>query len=191
MRIGSKRKPFMEPLFDQRKHRLVPCRPSEFLEVHGEHLDVVFLGGYYDVLHVLADGYERTCLDVVETSVLDKILDGFAGTRESLDFVEYDDAVARDERCMIGRTKIHEERVEVVKVLLEVAFHLTRGCREINNKVRGIFVFCKFLGNPALADSPCSVQHGGGLAVAGLFPLKKGVVYLALHYNSFPRTRIL
>ena len=57
---------------------------------------MVFLGGYYDVLHVLADGYERTCLDVVETSVLDKILDGFAGTPESMYFVEYDVAVARD-----------------------------------------------------------------------------------------------
>ena len=49
---------------------------------------------------------------------------GFASARESLDFIEDDDAVSRNERYMVGSAKIHEERVKVVKVFLEVAFHL-------------------------------------------------------------------
>ena len=92
---------------------------------------------------------------------------------------------------MISRTKIHEERVEVVKVLLEVTLHLTRGLCEVNDKISSVFVLGKFLGNPALADSSCAVQHDGGLTVAGLFPLKQSVVYLSFHLNSFVKTGIL
>ena len=110
-----------------------------------------------------------------------QILDGFARSGETLDFIEYDDAVSWNESCLVRGAKIHEEHVKVVKVFLEVSLDLSGGCREIYDKIGGILVLGKFLCYVAFADSPCAVQHNSRLAVACALPAEQSVVYLAFH----------
>ena len=152
---------------------------------------MVFLGRNHDILHVLADGYERTRFDVVESSIFDKVLYCFAGAGETLDLVEYYDAIAGNKLSVVCGAKVEEEGVKVVKVFLEIPLYLARSRGEIDKKVCGVFVFGEFFSDVALPDATRTVKHDGGFAVAGLLPFQQSVVYLAFHGCSSCKTCVL
>ena len=67
---------------------IVPIRPEEFFEVHRVQSKRLLFARDDYVLHVPLDGYQRTGLNVIVSTVLDQGLDGFPCTGKSLDLVE-------------------------------------------------------------------------------------------------------
>ena len=106
---------------DYRHHPAVSCRPEKFLEIHGKHLKVMLFRRYDDIIDVLSDRNQRAGFNVVVASVSYKIFDRLPRARETLDFVEYDNALARFELNMVGTKQIHEERIKVIQIIHEKA----------------------------------------------------------------------
>ena len=59
------------------------------------HIDTFFFRWYDDVLHIAVDADQGTRLDIIKSSILDKVLDGGSGRRVLLYFVEYNDRLMR------------------------------------------------------------------------------------------------
>ena len=181
MQVASKRPPLREMLSDNRHRHRTPRRPHELLYIHWKHLKMPFLGGYHDVLDVLLNGNERPGLNIVIASVGDQILNRLPRPRESLHFVKYDNALPLGQLHIVGAQEIHEKRVKVLKILIEIALDLGGNLGKVNQEVRFVFIAGEFLGNPALADATRAIEHNGRFAIAHALPFKQLVVNLAFH----------
>ena len=85
--------------------------PSEFLEVHGKHVYAFFLARYGDAASVLSDAYKRSGLDVVVSSVSNKVLYELPRLRAELHFVEDNECVPWIEPGMVFERNAGEQPV--------------------------------------------------------------------------------
>lgn len=161
-----------------RRGDLVAHGPEVLLEVHGVHLRALLFGGDEDVLHVLADRYERAGLDVVVAPVLHEGLDGLAGRREQLDLVEYDGGIALGQALPLQQEEVAEERIEVADVS-EVLAHVGALEREVDQQVVCVVLLRETLRDGALADAPGALDQQGRPAVRDPFPFREPVVRLS------------
>lgn len=94
--------------------RDVSLSPQEFFKVQRMHLYAHLFRWDEDSFYVLFKRYERTCLNVAVTSILDKVLDELSGGWECLYLIEYDDALSFFQRCAVSELKLAEQGVKVV-----------------------------------------------------------------------------
>ena len=134
-----------------------------------------------NLLDVLLHGNLRTSLNVVVSTVLDKMLDGFTRPRKTLHFVKDNDAFAFRQFYVASTFKQHEKGVKVVKIFIETTLDLCRGIGEVDQKITGIFVAGKFLGNVALANTSRSINHQCCTTIAAFLPFQHLLVYLTFH----------
>ena len=104
---------FIESLFHKGNGRRVPERPSEFLIVHGKHVDAGLFAGDDDALRVLFNGEQGSGFDEIITVVLYKVFDGFTHLRGLLYLIEDDDGLPGHQSHIIDELKPEEELVVV------------------------------------------------------------------------------
>ena len=183
----------LKPHGDERHRRLVSQSPEEFLEIHREHLDTAFFRRDQDVLDILVDRNQRTCLKVVIATVLDKMLDRLAGTGKLLDFIKNHETPVAWQVHVELREKIHEERVQIIEVFIKIPLDLRLHLREVNQEIGIVFVPGKLLGNVALTHAARTINHQGRATVTLVLPVNKFIVDFSSHINglSSSGTRII
>ena len=94
---------------------IVTQRPAEFLEIHGEHFDPLFLRRNQYVGSGRLQRHKRTRLDVIVSPVGDKMLNHLPRLWTQLHLVEHDQALAREELRPVFQGKRSKEPVQIMR----------------------------------------------------------------------------
>ena len=113
--------------------------------------------------------------------VLHEMLDCLPRPWKFLDFVKYDKAVPLRKVNMELGKEVHEELVKVAKVFIEVFLHLGLYDRKVNKQIRRIFTLGELLGDIALPDTSCSIEHDCRFPIAVRLPFQQGIVDFSAH----------
>ena len=166
-------------------HQFIRCRPSdgpeEFLEIKRKHLDLKLFAWNDDTLHIPLDGNQRSCLDIMESPIRDKILDGLACPRETLNLVKDYQCLSANQFNASTHLKHHEEFIKISQPLLEQLLDGLRGIRKINDQVMLVFSLRELLDNITLADATGTFNQQGTMRCFVPLPPKKPIVDFSLH----------
>ena len=147
----------------------------KFKKIHRIDFDLNLLGRNQNILHILFDGNQGACLNIVIPAVLHQIFDGFPGPRKALHFIKNNDRPATDEVGIRFRLQAQEEKVHVIQVIEAFPDILSHFCK-IQQQVGIIFVFCKLFGDCRFSDPSGPFKHGRIPVGITSFPIKKFLI---------------
>lgn len=151
-------------------------RREEFFKVQWPKLEAKFFRRNDDVCNVALETDERSCFDVVISTVFDEMLDELPGLREELYFVEDDAALALMKPRSVKVRQACEEVVEVMGIVLKELLHDRRQKRKVNVDEGTVFVLRERFGEEALAYPSRSFNQKGGAPLVGLLPFEEVLI---------------
>lgn len=184
VQVVLQRLPLGKALADVGNEVVVAESHRKLLKIHWIHLDGTFFGRNGDVLHGLADGDERTRLDIVIATVLDQLLDGLPRLGIALHLVEDDDRLAAVERHTVFRAENHEEGIQVVQVVLKGVEHGGTHVVEVDEDIGFVLRLGELLHDGGLADTSCTFHEQGLASLGRLLPFEQFGVYLSLENHA-------
>ena len=159
---------FLETGADILYQRLFFQCPAKLLKIHRIHLDVPFLRGNHNILHILLDGNKGAGFHKIISAICYQILDGFPGLGEQLDFIKDDDAFPLVKLHTIMDRQQHIEGIQIIQMQIKIFFHSIGGSDKIDENIAFVFVLCKFFYDSRFTY-PTGTLHQQSLLSLGFF----------------------
>ena len=173
---------------DKWHHHFIPHCPKKLLEIHRIHFYGMLFGWQHNILHILFDGYERACLDIVKPMVCHQVLNGRSCTWTKLNLIKDDERrclirwiLARNEFLLSIQFQTCEKHIQVIQIEIEELYYLRIYTAKIYEKIRIIFVFGKLLHDITLSYSSCTLYQKSHFTSPIMLPIKQLLINLPLH----------
>ena len=98
---------------------LVSHCPEKFLKIQRKHLDVILFRRNNDILDILFQPNQRSCLEVIKPAIRYKIFDELACSRVLLNFIKNDQRFPSVKRRCIEGCEFCEEKIKIIAIVDE------------------------------------------------------------------------